>query len=171
MERGKQEWTMKGTLPINTILTKAATALGLKIDIKDKVSGTLTDFQVTGDGKALLRALQWACPDHAVFVRKDTLTVVKKDRDEPGPGETVWTIREDTGLINIPSAVLPKGIDCDVLLNPNILPGDWMKLESIHQPAANGIYRISRVRHHGELRGNDFLTSLETFRPVSNAKR
>lgn len=161
-----QEWSVRGTYAKRTILEKAGAALGMKVDIQDKISGNCSNFQSSGGGKRLLRDLQLLCPGYAVYVRNNTLTVSAKKRDEPGPGETVWIVREDTGLVGIPSAVLPKGIDCDLIMNPAILPGDWMKLESIHQPAASGLYRISRVRHHGELRGSDFLTSIETYRPV-----
>jgi len=162
----EQEWLVKGTVPRKNILEQAAARMGLKLDLQDTPPNNASNFQSSGDGKRLLRDLQLLCPGYAVFIRNGALTVYEKKRDQPGPGETVWVVREDTGLVGIPSAILPKGVDCDLILNPAILPGDWMKLESVHQPLASGLYRILRVRHHGELRGNDFFTSLETTRPV-----
>ncbi len=166
----KQEWSLPGITFKQTVLEMAAVKMGLLFEPMDPVLGEVMNFSISGGGKKLLRDMQLLCPGYAVFIQDDTLTVYDKKRDEPGPGETVWVVREDTGLVGIPSAVLPKGIDCDLIMNPAILPGDWMKFESIHQPTASGYYRITRVRHHGELRGNDFLTSIETVRPARSPK-
>lgn len=161
----KQEWTVKGTITRRQLLEIGAAKLGLKFDSPDKLDGTVENFQSSGDGKRLLRDLQLACPNYAVYIDGGTLKAVFKERDEPMPGETVWTIREDTGLVGIPS-VVPKGVDCEVLLNPKIRPGDWINLQSVHQPVASGLYRILKLRHHGELRGTEFYTALETTRPA-----
>ena len=57
------------------------------------------------------------------------------------------------------------GAQVDTLLNPNIQAGDFVELKSKYQPAGDGIYVIRSLRHHGELRGNDFNTTLDLSRP------
>ena len=159
-----QEWTLKGTQTSETVLRESAKRLNLGLDIRDMPPYSFTNFTATGDGKALLRQLRYSMPNYAVFVNNGALTVIARDRKRPAPGETIWQVREDTGMIGIP-VVETWGVELTTLLNPNMHPGDWVNLVSQHQPAASGIYIILSITHSGELRGKEFYTKIQAYYP------
>lgn len=163
-----QEWGIKGTVSTSQMLAAAASRLGLELSMSSTPPGSITGFVASGDGNELLRRLRWYVPGYLVYIRDDKLVVEKKNRDVPAPGETVWEIRADTGMVEIPQ-FNALGASVTVLLNPVMRPGDWINLSSIHQPSGSGMFRILKIRHRGELRGDPFFSELETFRPLEKA--
>ena len=160
-----QEWTIKGLCNAQAVLSECAKRLNVGLDIRDMPPNSVSNFRASGDGKGLLRSLRNYYPGYAVFITSDNkLTVIKYDRDKPAPGETIWAVREDTGMIGIPS-VEYWGVDVTTLLNPAMKPGDWIRLTSANQPMADGLYRIWKTTHSGELRGNEFCTKIAAKYP------
>ena len=71
-------------------------------------------------------------------------------------------IAPNTGLLGVPKFNCFGGqISC--VLNPNINYLDIVELNNIYQKAGNGEYRVVKVTHTGELRGNEFKTVLDLF--------
>ena len=166
-----QEWTIKGLCNAEEVLAECAKRLNVGLDIRDTPPNSIRNFRASGDGKRLLRKLRNCYPGYAVFITADNkLTVTKYDRDKPKPGETIWAVREDTGMLGIPS-VEYWGVDVSVLLNPEIQPGDWIHLVSANQPTANGLYRIWKLNHTGELRGNEFCTQISACYPKGDKSK
>jgi hypothetical protein len=65
-----------------------------------------------------------------------------------------------SGLLGVPKFNSFGGqISC--VLNPNINFLDIIDLSNIYQKAGNGKYRVIKVTHTGELRGNEFKTVLD----------
>ena len=170
----REEWTMRGTHTVAEILSVGAKKLELKVDFRGTSQSelskrTLTNFAMSGDGKLLLRKLQMSTPGYSVFINDDKLIVAKKGKEKPEKdADKVWEVAPDTGLIGIPD-IQPQGIFCTTLLNPEMRPGDWVKLTSLHQALGDGYFQIMQVQHEGELRGNDFYTRIQTRRPTLRA--
>lgn len=162
-----QQWSIKGVSNATDILTECAKRLKVGLNIRDTPPQSITNFRADGDGKRLLRQLRNYFVGYAIYITPDNkLTITKITRDAPAPGETIWAAREDTGMVGIP-IVERWGVELKMLLNADMKPGDWVKLTSKNQPMADSLYRIRRVTHSGELRGNDFFTSIEAYRPLS----
>lgn len=164
------EWTHKGKATSTEILQECAEKLKVGIDIRDTPKETVTNFTASGDGQSLMKQLRNTFLNHAIFISNGNLVVLEKERETPAPGETVWEMREDTGMIGLP-VVEYWGVEIQCLLNPAIHPGDWIKLYSVNQPKANGTYHVRRVTHHGELRGTEFCTRLEAFYPSGDKSK
>lgn len=163
-----QEWKINGLVPIKDVYRIAAERMGYAAKIEDAPAGDILNFTASGDGKALLRRLRAISRKHAVYVADGQLIVKLVNANQPAPGEAVWECRADTGMIDIPKMNY-RGADVTMLLNPDIHPGDWINLQSIHQPSASGLYRVWQVKHYGELRGDAFYSKLETYRPANSA--
>lgn len=108
-------------------------------------------------------------------IQSGKLQIVKNN--EAVPGNAV-VLNSRTGLVGMPTQTL-DGIEFRCLLNPQIRPGTLVQIDqaSIQQFAlspsyplqaqqylvpnieADGFYRVIKVDHTGDTRGNDFYTS------------
>ena len=71
--------------------------------------------------------------------------------------ETAVLLSATSGLIGSPSKS-KDGIEAKSLLQPRILPGSLIQIESIQ---VNGIYVASEVTHAGSTRGGDWATNIK----------
>lgn len=71
--------------------------------------------------------------------------------------ESAVLLNATSGLIGSPSKS-KDGIEAKSLLQPRILPGSLIQIESIQ---VNGIYVASEVTHAGSTRGGDWATSIK----------
>ncbi len=84
-------------------------------------------------------------------------------------------VNQMTGMIGIPerftyrrlqqfaSSTAPtEGYRVNVLLNPSIIPGNTINLESNHIDFS-GPYQVEIVRHSGDTFGYDWISNLETL--------
>lgn len=115
------------------------------------------------------------------WIQGDRVNVLKQSSTLPG---TTHVINADTGMVGLPEQTI-EGIIVKVLLNYDIYPGSAIKLNnasiqqaafspSIGQSANNeqyqnsgilalasdGTYKVWRVEHEGDTRGNNFYTTL-----------
>lgn len=84
-------------------------------------------------------------------------------KDDKGVG--LWQIDREHGMIGVPSFIggtsEQKKITARTLLNPRIIPWDRIDLASYVARDLNGRYRVMTVAHSGELRGNEWYTTIE----------
>jgi hypothetical protein len=155
----------------NNIATQATTPFELT-----SVTSNLNDQPlprgkvVFGEPKKYLRSI--AQDNNAQFFAMNTASVtISKLTDSPS-GKVV-ILSPSTGLIGYPKQI-NWGVQCDCLLNPNITvaqPAMQVQLQQtviqqqliqygqLQMPLdANGIYKIARVTHTGDTRGNDWQT-------------
>ena len=75
----------------------------------------------------------------------------------------VLLVSKETGMIGLPMPTY-NGIDVKMLLNPDVKVNDVIKLESERVGMCNGYYYVIKIRHEGELRSNQFYTTLTCAR-------
>ncbi|MNF38535.1 hypothetical protein D3C85_584970 [compost metagenome] len=105
--------------------------------------------------------LEWRIDNFALYVNEENGLVNTDTSEAP-------VVSIDTGLIDIPYYVsgdqskLPTdqrrrtGVQFKALLNPNIIPGKLIRLESTVLPQLTGFYRVNDVKYSGDYRGNDW---------------
>ncbi len=91
--------------------------------------------------------------------------------------QPITTITSTTGMINIP-VLTEIGIDVKTLMNTSYAPGATIKIKStatkvslgtlffdnVSQTIGEGTYKILRVTHTGDTRGNDWYSDIEAQR-------
>jgi hypothetical protein len=115
------------------------------------------------------------------WIQGDRVNVLRSDRTLPG---TTHVINADTGMVGLPEQTI-EGIIVRTLLNYDIYPGSAIKLNnaSIQQAAlspstsaaannedykgsgrlaigGDGTYKVWRVEHEGDTRGQQYFTTL-----------
>lgn len=68
-------------------------------------------------------------------------------------------INDKSGMVGVPHPT-GVGVNIKMLLNPNINTGDVIYLESKRVPQCNGEYYVTAIQHEGELRGNNWFTTI-----------
>jgi hypothetical protein len=118
------------------------------------------------------------------------LHVIGKDEALAMQTMTVPILTPKTGLIDVPSATLGGGVEARCLLNPNLLPGGIVKIDTkqiqqiqeVNKGAlgvtpqqiqqldmtkgsmrSDGYYSIVSVKHWGQNRGNPWYSDMKTF--------
>lgn len=71
-----------------------------------------------------------------------------------------YLINNKTGMIGYPE-LTGTGCNVRILLDTKLEVGQWVRIESERIPVSNRDYYITGIRHHGELRGQEFYTDLE----------
>lgn len=115
------------------------------------------------------------------WIQGDKVNLLKGTSTTPG---STHVINADTGMVGLPEQTI-EGVIVRVLLNYNIYPGNKIKLNnaSVQQAAlspatgqsatndlyqngnilalsADGTYKVWRVEHEGDTRGNEYYTTL-----------
>ncbi|MCB1421736.1 MAG: hypothetical protein KDJ69_04575 [Nitratireductor sp.] len=77
----------------------------------------------------------------------------------------MYIISQQTGMLDVPT-ITDKGVNVDVLLEPQILPGRQVDVrsETLDMNGAGGQFRVHNVTHSGDNRNGDFKTSIEAVR-------
>ncbi len=91
-------------------------------------------------------------------------------RDDEGRSERVLDINEEMGMIGTPEfgsppeSGKPPHVTVDMLLYPELLPGDLVNLTS---KIKSGRFRVENVEHEGDTHGDAWRTTAE-IRPVGD---
>lgn len=105
--------------------------------------------------------LEWRCDNGALYISDENGLISKDTAEAP-------LISNETGLVDIPyyvsgdtaklntDARRRTGVQFKALLNPSIMPGKLIRLESSVLPQLNGFYRVNDLRYFGDYRGNDW---------------
>lgn len=122
-------------LPNNTVYNKGFVAKGPASATLDKICKPL--------------GLEWS-------VQNNNLNVIPKTGHN---GQTAILISKDTGMIGVPSQN-DQMTKFTALLNPRIVPGSLIKLES-ENTLLNGFYRIRRSHFEGDTHDNKWQVETE----------
>lgn len=85
-------------------------------------------------------------------------------RENEVRSDAVLLFTPDTGLIGTPEYGTPTkeqkspSLSLQVMLEPDVLPGGKIKIES---KSVNGLFKVERCTHDGDLYGPEWITSIE----------
>lgn len=166
IHEAKVKVSFKGEKTIREIAAAAAEFYGLELEWRASNPGEkkIKDFSCDGTGYDYAHELYKADGDLQFGADSLRLRVTDTKPDSANSALPRWKVDRDHAMIGIPRFSF-WGATVDTLLNPLIRAGDFVELKSKYQPAGDGEYYIRTVRHHGELRGNDFTTTLDLMRP------
>ena len=134
----------------------------------------LYGYPLNGTPRAMLdrlckeQRLEWRVDNGALYLSEENGLLSKDTSDVP-------LVSEDSGLIDIPfyaasDSKLPTnkrhkaGVQFKMLLNPEIIPGKMVRLESKVMPALTGFYRVNDARFTGDYRGGDWYVEVTAAR-------
>lgn len=127
----------------------------------------LSHYSYTGTPMGLLQEIQDMLggynPSDTAFNIGVGSGVIRVSTSKKTENESVLLINKETGMIGLPSPTI-NGIMVKTLLNPDVAINDVIKLESERIPMCNGQYVVFEIKHEGELRSNQFYTTLHCRR-------
>jgi len=158
--------SLTGPAAIGDVLQTAADALGVDLgNVAEKVRegsirGALSEFTngIVLSGKAeqqldkVVRSMgySWSIQDGALQLLGPDETV----------GEQAFLLQSGTGLIGVPEVGEEGLVKVRSLLQPEILPGKKVQIESIGGNIS-GIYRVEKAVFTGDIGGSDWYVDIE----------
>jgi hypothetical protein len=115
----------------------------------------LNGFSFSGKAQELLdkitkkQKLEWSVQD-------GSLQIIPQSTDT---GDTAVSLNSNTGLLDVPNKT-DEGFVIKSLLNPKLVPGRQVKLESILL-TGQAIFKVDKVTHVGDTQEGDFFTEVE----------
>lgn len=164
--------SFKPGVDFGTVIDQVVTSLGvgkgqiLGINRSDVLKGGISLSGLVRNSLDKLTArqnLEWSIQDN-------NLQIIPRGGAKSGPA---ILLNSSTGLIGNATKTMilradvlkPKdgiqqqsGINVQCLLNPLIVPGCFVKVESRE---VNGLHRVEKVEHHGDTRGGDWFSDVE----------
>lgn len=160
-------------ISVRQILIDLAGSMGLPLpadlaaldELKQSLAGGMSAYGPTRD--ILTKILtpmgySWSVQDGRLQILKNGLPNAR----------TAWVIDTDSGLIGSPEGSIPhkagdpSELSLDVLLYPEIAPGDMIQVTS--RALAGGFFRANDVTHTGDTHGNDWKTAIKATPRGSN---
>ena len=145
---------------IQTVANEAAGWMGMSLDWKSTSKKTIDKFDFTGSRTQLMQSIS-KLGNIIPFEENGNLVIV--DRDNPERDGVIREISEQSGMVFVPD-VDYIGVTVSMFLDTRIKRGDTVNLVSKRIPAASGLYYVYNIRHHGQLRGNSFYTTIKARR-------
>jgi hypothetical protein len=156
--------SFKAGIDAKSIVKELSSNLGLKMpgnvdQARELVGQFATGVTLHGPAeKEMTRIL--GAKGYGWSVQDSRLQILKGNEAQEGEA---FLISEDAGMIGSPEFGPPpeKGgkptLSVEMLLRPEITPGRLIKMES----TIRGIFRVDRVTHTGDNRGDEFTTRIE----------
>ena len=132
--------------------------LGLEFDWAASGDKNIGVFNFAGSKAGLIKEFN-KLDDVTMFEDNGKLKVVDKIASPPDKNQ-IPLITKDSGLIGLPEPD-EYGVKFKCLLNPSLVPGQWVRLESVKLSGLNGYYRIYTVNFDFESRGQSFYCDIE----------
>jgi len=146
--------------PIKSIFETAAGNMGLAPEWRSTSAKKISKYSFSGNNTAYIDALT-KLDDILVFEENGNLVCV--DKFAPVRDGKIRLISEKTGMVGIPK-IDYIGIEAKMFLDTRIRRGDTVQLESNRMPSANGLYYVYHINHEGQLRGQNFYTTIKARR-------
>lgn len=146
------------------------------------VPATIGDLSATVESQKLTRGKVFlgAAKDYLRDISKTTNGIFNIDNEAINmqsvtakPAGNAVELNAESGLIGFPSQT-DVGVSCKSLLNPNIAIGGLIKLNNatvnqkeislgqfLRPLSSDGVYRVIKLTHRGDTRGNDWYTEIE----------
>jgi len=180
-------WTTKAVnvdkmnLKVMDLIDYASTVTGYPVNIpvelrngNEMLNTRLDRFSYTGSTWGLLDKIQdlmggFNISENNVFLStyNDQINVWSPAGNTQPGGKLL--ISKETGLIGVPH-IVNSGVVVKTLLNNSVKVGDTIHLESERAKIATGDYFVKEICHEGELRGNNWYTTLKCSFTVAKTK-
>lgn len=158
---------IEGVKPIRgcfrEIFIKVADLCGMEQNVEADVNLTLNpdkdifDFAFTGSVELLPQRLADAT-GLTIYEKDGRLIAQARKKEYTSPSNAI-PLNRNTGLLGVGSIEYNKAT-VTTRLNSAFELFTWVKLESERIPQANGPYWVTNVRHTGQLRGEEWRTTL-----------
>ena len=139
------------------IAQSIANNLGLTFDWQATSEKNIDIFDFIGSKAGLIKEFN-KLDDVTMFEDNGTLKVVDKVSAPPDKNQ-IPLITKDSGLIGLPEPD-QYGVKFKCLLSPALIPGQWIRLESVKLTGLNGQYQIYTVDFDFESRGQAFYCDI-----------
>ncbi len=147
-----------------------ASGLSIAGSSSAQLSRLLAPFGLTWsvqDGRLQILSADGTRPGEALLISQDTGMIGSPEYGPPAvPPRVASTDREPSDTPRAPSASKIRRdsrkpvLTVRTLLYPSATPGGRIKVES---QAINGLFKVLRVRHHGDTHGADWETEIEAL--------
>lgn len=147
-----------------TVVGKQNTVNAILQDMPNTDKGRVGDFPQLVRPKVLMGASSklledFVGPDERFYIEDGRVNIIKN-------GEVVTTlipaVNSRTGLIGTPEREFSQ-VTFETLMNPSIVPGGRVQLESTVAAHLNGTYRVDSMTYTGDTEGNDWKQKVTTF--------
>lgn len=173
----------KSTVKIVDLINAAADAMKYPVNMPDWLkqgnewlNRQIDDFSFTGTPFDLLKTIQEMCGGFNLDGRGFNLSAYNDNiyvwgtAPQTDNAQEKLLVSSDTGMIGYPHAT-GVGVNIKTLLNPNVKCGDMITLKSKRVPIVNGDYYITAITHEGELRADEWYTTLECAHAANFSKK
>lgn len=130
------------------------------------LNNKINEYSYTGTPMNLLKELQRAVggsdyhnPDSLFFGTFNSEIYIWSPGYSSQYGRK-FLINKNTGMVGYPHPTA-VGVNVQIILNPDIRCGDVIHLESERVPIVNGDYYVTSIQHDGEVRGNQWYSTLQ----------
>lgn len=147
---------------VKQLAMNIANTLGLELDWRASSEKTIGSFNYIGGGTKLIDEFN-RMGNFIAFEEDGKLKVVDSINKAERVASSAKVLSEDSGLIDMPQPNA-LGLSAKMLLDPTVVCGSYVKLESKRIPAANGFYWVYKLAYEGSLREESFYTSIEARR-------
>lgn len=160
----------KDNIKIGDLLEYAAGTAGYTVNMDARVKKAnewlnkkLDKFSYTGSSNGLIKKIQEMVGGYGLSTKNLILSTYNDQVFVWVPGQTSSNkieISKDTGMIGYPKPT-GVGVDVQVLMNPGFRTGDIITLKTERMPTFNGDYVVTAITHEGEMRGQNWYTTLQ----------
>jgi len=154
--------------PLDLVIKDLAASMGLTVGDLSAVAGLRTRGPLAHVGYGQEKLSQLLAPYGLVWCMIDgAIQIVTSDG---ATTEDAVLLTPDTGLVGAPEPITDKvppigaavrRLRVTSLLQPGLLPGRKVKLESVEY---SGVYRVDRLVHKGDTHGQDWYSVAEVSR-------
>lgn len=170
----------KANLKLGDLIDYTSSVTGYPVNIpsyirksNEMLNKHIEDFSYTGSAWNLLDKIQDMTGGFDIGDKSIILSTYNDNTyvwsPNPSTEGKYLLINEESGMIGIPHPT-GVGVDITMLLNPDVNAGDIIYLDSKRVPQCNGSYYITAIHHEGELRGNQWQTTISCSHTANYTK-
>lgn len=160
----------KDNIKIGDLLEYAAGTAGYAVNMDSRtkkanewLNTTLDKFSYTGSSNGLIKKIQemvggYGLTDKNLIISTYNDQIFVWEPNNVSSNKKV--VSKDTGMIGYPKPT-GVGVDVQVLLNPRFRVGEVITLKTDRMPTFNGDYIVTAITHEGEMRGQNWYTTLQ----------
>lgn len=148
--------SLRGNATLRDILANLASKNDLVLEIDPAISNrTLYDYSFQGLPSVQLDNLRASFKDIDINIQGKKLIVKSKET----PSVVKYKLTSKSGLLHNP-VPSPVGCNLTTYLLPTLHVGDIIELDTIKLYQLNGLYKIIKLSHSGDSRGNEWFSNL-----------
>lgn len=148
---------------LSGILSEIASDMGLSMRWDADMDGSMKVKRFTLQGSHASICEEFSNSFGVTVYEDRGILVACNKRPQMGTPKNPIQIGIDTGMISLPKVSL-AGATIKTRLKDDISLMSWIRLNSEIIPKANGLYVVTKKKHTGHFRGDDWYTELETIR-------